>query len=237
MKPCRFLTAAFIGLLLLPSVAAGADATNEALQKGKASSDKGDYDAAIAAFSELIRLDPKNAEAYFYRGWTYECKGDHDKAIADCSEAIRLKPGYADAYSGRAFAFTMKGDRHEAIADYSEVIRLNTKDAKAYYNRGIVYVKEGEYDKAIADLTEAIRLDQKDATAYRQERQAAGIEVAKRKGIYKGRQKGTTKAEPSRAMQLRAKGLTVAEIATAFGANKRTVQRYLKLACGEVVAK
>ena len=63
---------------------------------------------------------------------------------------------------------------------------------------------------------------------YRQERQAAGIEVAKRKGIYKGRRKGTTKAEPARARQLRAKGLTVAEIATALGTNKRTVQRYLK---------
>jgi len=63
---------------------------------------------------------------------------------------------------------------------------------------------------------------------YRQERQAAGIEVAKRKGIYKGRRKGTTKAEPARAMQLRERGLTVAEIATALGANKRTVQRYLK---------
>lgn len=42
---------------------------------------------------------------------------------------------------------------------------------------------------------------------YRAERQAAGIEVAKRKGIYKGRQKGTTKAEPARARQLRQRGL------------------------------
>ena len=41
---------------------------------------------------------------------------------------------------------------------------------------------------------------------YRQERQTAGIEVAKRKGTYNGRQKGTTKAEPSRAGQSRAKG-------------------------------
>lgn len=61
----------------------------------------------------------------------------------------------------------------------------------------------------------------------RQERQVPVIEVAKRKGIYKGRRKGTTKADPTRAKQLRAKGLTVAEIATALATNKRTVQRYL----------
>ena len=34
---------------------------------------------------------------------------------------------------------------------------------------------------------------------YRAERQAAGIAVAKKKGIYKGRATGTTKAQPQRA--------------------------------------
>ncbi|MGA2034003.1 MAG: recombinase family protein [Thermoguttaceae bacterium] len=62
---------------------------------------------------------------------------------------------------------------------------------------------------------------------YGQERQTAGMEVAKRKGIYKGRRKRTTKADPTRAMQLRERGLTVAEIATALGMAKRTVQRNL----------
>ena len=41
---------------------------------------------------------------------------------------------------------------------------------------------------------------------YRAERQAAGIEVAKRKGIYRGRQHGTTKAKPDRAKELAARG-------------------------------
>jgi len=63
---------------------------------------------------------------------------------------------------------------------------------------------------------------------FRAERQVVGIEVAKKKGIYKGRRKETTKAVPTRAMQLRERGLTVAEIATALGTNKRAVQRYLK---------
>jgi predicted transcriptional regulator len=38
-------------------------------------------------------------------------------------------------------------------------------------------------------------------------------------------------------MQLRVKGMTVTEIATALGTNKRTVQRYLKPASTEAVAK
>jgi DNA invertase Pin-like site-specific DNA recombinase len=63
---------------------------------------------------------------------------------------------------------------------------------------------------------------------YRAERQAAGIEVAKRKGIYKGRRRGTTKGKPDRAIKLAARGLRVAEIAQALGTSERTVHRYLQ---------
>ena len=62
---------------------------------------------------------------------------------------------------------------------------------------------------------------------YRRERQAAGIEVAKKKGQYKGRKPGTTKKKPERAIELRDKGLTVEEIATALGVSERTVFRYI----------
>jgi len=93
----------------------------------------------------------------------------------------------------------------------------------------VVITQQIELNGAVGRMIAALLLGLAEIELeYRQERQAAGIEVAKRKGIYKGRRKGTTKAEPARAMQLRAKGLTVAEIATALGATKRTVQRYLK---------
>jgi DNA invertase Pin-like site-specific DNA recombinase len=62
---------------------------------------------------------------------------------------------------------------------------------------------------------------------YRRERQAAGIAVAKRRGVYHGRQKGTTKGKPARARQLRDQGLSVSEIAHALAVSDRTVFRYL----------
>ena len=62
---------------------------------------------------------------------------------------------------------------------------------------------------------------------YRRERQEAGIKVAKQRGVYRGRQQGTTKAAPHRAQELRGRGLTVREIATALGVSDRTAFRYL----------
>lgn len=62
---------------------------------------------------------------------------------------------------------------------------------------------------------------------YRRERQAAGIAVAKKKGIYTGRKSGTTKGLPDRATELKDKGLTVPEIAQALAVSERTVYRYI----------
>lgn len=63
---------------------------------------------------------------------------------------------------------------------------------------------------------------------FRRERQAAGIAVAQKKGVYKGRAAGSFKANPDRARELQTKGLHAAEIATALGISQRTVFRYLK---------
>jgi DNA invertase Pin-like site-specific DNA recombinase len=60
------------------------------------------------------------------------------------------------------------------------------------------------------------------------ERQAAGISLAKQRGVYKGRKRGTFKAQPERAKELRDKGMTLSEIAQALGIDRRTVGRYLK---------
>jgi DNA invertase Pin-like site-specific DNA recombinase len=62
---------------------------------------------------------------------------------------------------------------------------------------------------------------------FRKERQQAGIAVARKKGVYRGRKHGTTKGRPERAKELKAKGLSPGEIATALGVSERTVFRYV----------
>lgn len=60
------------------------------------------------------------------------------------------------------------------------------------------------------------------------ERQAIGIALARQRGVYKGRQAGTTKATPTRAQRLKQQGLTVPEIANALNVSQRTVFNYLR---------
>ena len=127
---------------------------------------KQDWDAAIADYSEAIRLKPDYATAYFGRGNTRDSKGDLNGAIADYTEAIRLQPDNASAYFNRGNTRDSKGDMDGAIADYTEAIRLKPDHAGAYHNRGVRYEKKGDWDNAIVDYSEAIRLKRDYGDAY-----------------------------------------------------------------------
>ncbi len=92
----------------------------------------------------------------------------------------------------------------------------------------VVVTQQLEFNGAVGRTLAAVMLGLAEIELeYRRERQAAGIEVAKKKGKYHGRKKGTTKNTPDRAKELKDKGLTVSEISQALGISQRTVFRYL----------
>ena len=145
----------------------GTDLAASYVSRGYRYAGKGDYDRAIADYTEAIRLDPKLDYAFFRRGVAYSQKKEHDRAIADYSQVVRLNPKRAPAYVRRGYAYHSKGDYDRAIADYDQAIRINPRYVPAYHNRGFAHFAKGEHDRAIADYTEAIRLDQQYAASYR----------------------------------------------------------------------
>ncbi len=92
------------------------DLTQQALHEVRS----GQYDKAIATSTRVIQADPRNAEAYLYRGRAYHYRnamGDPKLAIADFTEAIRLAPEFSDAYYSRALVYRDLGETDLAAAD------------------------------------------------------------------------------------------------------------------------
>ena len=117
---------------------------------------KGDYDHAIADYSQAIKLNAKFASAYNNRGVAYDKKGEYDRAILDYDQAIKLKPS-AEGYFNRGNAQLGKAHYDRAIDDYNQAIKLKVF-AAAFDNRCWARAVVGILKPALADCNEALRL-------------------------------------------------------------------------------
>jgi tetratricopeptide (TPR) repeat protein len=71
--------------------------TNAYINRGNTYSKRGEYDRAIADYTQAIRLDPTNADAYYNRGVVYAKKDDCNRAIADFKAVLKINPNDAEA--------------------------------------------------------------------------------------------------------------------------------------------
>jgi len=91
--------------------------------RGYAHHDRADYDKAVEDFGTVIRLNPKDAEAYVGRGTVLANLKRFDEAIRDYDEALKYNRRSAEAWAGRGTARAAKGDRG-AEGDYREALRV-----------------------------------------------------------------------------------------------------------------
>ena len=135
-------------------------------QRGYEASQRGEYESAIADYSEAIRINPNDATVYYNRGTSSYRIGRYESAIADFDEAIRINPNDERFYNNRGLAKTDFRQYESAIADFDEAIRINPNDVYFHYHRGLVNNNLEEYESAIADFDETIRINSAYAEAY-----------------------------------------------------------------------
>ena len=128
--------------------------------------EQGKYREAIAAYDEVLRLQPDDAVAYNNRGLAKMDLGQYEAALADFDEALRLKPDQAETYNNRGLAKKDLGQHEAAIADFDEALRLQPDLAETYNNRGNAKRGLGQHEAAIADFDEALRLKPDQAEPY-----------------------------------------------------------------------
>ncbi|HWB59498.1 MAG TPA: tetratricopeptide repeat protein, partial [Chthoniobacteraceae bacterium] len=161
------------------------DAIDRLDMQAHAALDANQPETAIKDWTELLKLDPKNANAFFNRAAAYEeltadepnqaaMAADDDKALADYTSAIQLNPDDPDALEHRARIYAQKiggegayaENQRKAIADYEAAYTLRTKgmdDPKGWLTST---AKPDDDAGNIARWNLVIKLDPKDPQAY-----------------------------------------------------------------------
>src|SRR5436190_22378134 len=65
---------------------------------GKSRLNEKDWSGAVTAYTRLIEMEPKNAEAFYNRGLARKNMREFDGALADLSRAIEVEPDSHEGY-------------------------------------------------------------------------------------------------------------------------------------------
>ena len=111
---------AVIGLVVILLTACASKAANatEKIELGQKYLTELNYTEAVAAFTEVIKMDPSNIEAYMGRAEAYKCLEQYDDAKADYTTAIEktdeMPYTQAQAYAGRAEVYDLTDETEAA---------------------------------------------------------------------------------------------------------------------------
>ncbi|WP_198141383.1 tetratricopeptide repeat protein [Verrucomicrobium spinosum] len=113
---------------------------------------------SLAAYTQAIKLLPKEAAFYSGRASLFLKMGKYELALEDCDAAVRFEPKTALHYDKRAAVYYAQSNIPAAERNYTEAIRLDPANVSALNNRGVLYLHTQQWDKAIADLSLALKL-------------------------------------------------------------------------------
>ena len=137
----------------------------------------GDDDRALSCYEAALRMDPKQAEAHYFRANILHGRGDIREAIKEYTAAIGLNPELIEAHQ--------KDTPQDRLTDYSEVpagiyqiakharrildlnqaLQANPQQADLFKERAAAYARLGNYEQAIADYDACLAMRPDDAGA------------------------------------------------------------------------
>lgn len=123
----------------------------------KAGSEK-QMHAAINAYKEAIRIDPKNSVRHQDLAVALMLQKNYDEALRSLSKASELKPTSPIPYALRGELFESKKDVVRARQEYLEAIKINPSYHVPHVKLADIYTKEGNVQDAIKELELVMRI-------------------------------------------------------------------------------
>jgi tetratricopeptide (TPR) repeat protein len=135
----------------------------------------GEYDGAVNLYNKIIELDPFNAHAYSFVGWSY--KRDESKDAKERKEimlknfryAISLEPDNSNHYNSIASYYSMIDVHDLVVENYEKSIKLCLNDfdkVNVYGNLALTLLGENEYEAAELALEKALKIDSESTYTY-----------------------------------------------------------------------
>ncbi|MTI19471.1 tetratricopeptide repeat protein, partial [Fulvivirga sp. RKSG066] len=126
----------------------------------------GQYEKAIDAYTEYLRLEPTHIKSLYNRGRAYEEVGKHEEALADFNKVLKEDPQNANALISLTSDFYYRLQDYENTIFYAEKVLKVDESATAHTLKGKAQQKLGNLKEALSAYNAALSVDKEYVEAY-----------------------------------------------------------------------
>jgi len=120
----------------------------------------GEYNKAIATFTEAINHYPENNEIRSALALAYKNNGDYDKALNEYKILMNNNRDSAVLHNNLGTVYYRKGDYGLAIKEYKKATSLDRNLTAAYGNLGLISLEQGNVEEAISFLKKVFKSEE-----------------------------------------------------------------------------
>lgn len=127
------------------------------MQMGVAALSRGDMVGAVRKLQAAVKLDPQNAEAYYYLARAYEKSGDLlTKQVEAYNHALEISPEFIEPRNALGTVYWEMGKKVEAEKEFVSVLKIDPFNAVANNNMGRIRMEARRDGEAEAFFKKAL---------------------------------------------------------------------------------
>ncbi len=127
---------------------------------------KGQREAAIAAWRRALELSPEDVGGNLNLGLALAATGKLDEAILHFQKAVDANPASVEGYNNIGLALAQQGKLDQAIPRYRKALEIDPEYPEAYNNLGLALAGTGKIGEAISQYQKALQVKPTFADAY-----------------------------------------------------------------------
>ena len=132
---------------------------NDFYKEGQTQLEAKHYDAAEAAFRQLLKADAsRSSSAYEGLARVEIARKNYGQALADAKKAVELNGENADAHYALGLAYAYRQDFKNSAASLEKALSLNPDNAYAHYQLGLIQYRLKRYDQTIIHFEKFLEL-------------------------------------------------------------------------------
>jgi Flp pilus assembly protein TadD len=128
--------------------------------------EKGQYDAAISEWKELLVTNPDDARIHNNLGAALVQKGRYAEAITEYEKALELNPQYHSIHDTLGSALLAAGRPDDAIVSFEKGLEYYPESADLHNHLGLALAGKGRTDEARREFVRALEINPNYADAH-----------------------------------------------------------------------